>query len=66
MIKTDIIQPINQLLLSQSKNLKKKIAFSDYKTEITYSELDIKTTHFAKNIIGLRKIVCGTTIFLVG
>ena len=64
MIKTEIIQPINQLLLSQSKKQKKKIAFSDYKTEITYSELDIKTTHFAKNIIesGIKK---GESIALI-
>ena len=64
MIKTEIIQPINQLLLSQSKNLKNKVAFSDHKSEITYSELDRKTSHFAKNIIesGIKK---GESIALI-
>jgi acyl-CoA synthetase (AMP-forming)/AMP-acid ligase II len=51
MIRTDIIKSINQILIKQAQEQKSKIAFSDIFSQISYIELDIKTSHFAKNII---------------
>ena len=44
MIRTDIIKSINQILIKQAQEQKSKIAFSDIFSQISYIELDIKTS----------------------
>ena len=46
MIKTNLIEPINKILLKQAKVQNKKIAFSDFNSEINYYELE--TIHIQK------------------
>ena len=53
MIKTKLIEPINKILLKQGKVQNKKIAFSDFNSEINYYELERKTLNLASNILSL-------------
>ena len=53
MIKTNLIEPINKILLKQAKVQNKKIAFSDFNSEINYYELERKTLNLASNILSL-------------
>ena len=53
MIKTNLIEPINKILLKQAKVQNKKIAFSDFNSEINYYELERKTLNLARNILNL-------------
>ena len=53
MIKTNLIDPINKILLKQAKVQNKNIAFSDFNSEINYYELESKTLNLARNILNL-------------
>ena len=53
MIKTNLIEPINKILLKQAKAQNEKIAFSDFNSEINYYELERKTLNLASNILNL-------------
>ena len=47
MIKKDIIQPINDLIEKQAKELKDKIAYADEIENISYKNLNIETKNLS-------------------
>ena len=47
MIRTDLIAPVSELLLSHATNTPDKMAFEDVSRTVTYSQLDIETRNLA-------------------